>query len=56
MKRPRILVIGSFMMDLVVRAPRAPAKAKPSSGAPLADSPEVKEPTKRLPRLGSEQL
>jgi len=28
MKRPRILVIGSFMMDLVVRAPRAPQEGE----------------------------
>ena len=30
MKRPRILVIGSFMMDLVVRPPGTPGR-RPSS-------------------------
>jgi sugar/nucleoside kinase (ribokinase family) len=28
MKKPRILVIGSFMMDLVVRTPRAPQEGE----------------------------
>ena len=27
-KQPRILVIGSFMMDLVVRTPRAPKEGE----------------------------
>ena len=33
MKRPRILVIGSFMMDLVVRAPRAPREGETIIGS-----------------------
>lgn len=52
MKRPRILVIGSFMMDLVVRAPRAPQEGETIIGTSFGRFPGARAPTRRWPRPG----
>lgn len=56
MKKPKILVIGSFMMDLIASAPRVPAMGETVIGSSFATAPGGKGANQALQcaRLGAE--
>ena len=50
--KPNVVVVGSFMMDLIVRADRMPKEGETIVGKEFQRAREEKAPTKRWPLRG----
>lgn len=56
LKRPHILVVGSFMMDLIATTERAPGPGRPSPAPGSARRPAERGPTRPSSAPGWEPM